>query len=496
MSKLVGSIDQGTSSSRFLVFDVNGNVVTSHQIEYSNTFPQPGWVQKDPSDLLKSVLDSIEGCCSELFKLGYSVKDIASVGITNQRETTVAWDSETGEPLTDAIIWSDTRTREVVQRLVAKDKDNKIPAICGLPITTYFSASKMIWMLENVESVKEAKEKGTLRFGTVDSWLLYKLTGKHITDATNASRTMLMDIHTLKWSPEACEFFGIDGSSLPEIRSSSEVYGNILHGSLTGVPIAGDLGDQQAATVGQLCFSPGEAKNTYGTGCFMLFNTGTSPIFSKNGLLTTVCYQLGPNEKPVYALEGSIAVAGSAIQWLRDKLGIISSAPEINVLAESVADNGGVYFVTAFSGLFAPYWRDDARGCIVGLTQYANRGHIARATLESVCFQTKAILDAMNADSGANLTVLRVDGGMTNSDIAMQIQADLLGIDVLRPEMKETTAFGAAIAAGLAVGFWKDKNDILSQTKSTQFSPSISEKERESLIAGWDRAVKKSLESA
>ncbi|PVU91494.1 hypothetical protein BB559_004106 [Furculomyces boomerangus] len=494
--KLVGSIDQGTSSSRFLVFDVHGKIVASHQIEYQNGFPKPGWVEKCPNELLDSVTGSVNECVASLEKMGYSASDIVSVGITNQRETTVAWDSETGEPLTNAIIWSDTRTRDVVQRLTAKDKDSKIQPICGLPLATYFSAVKMIWMLENIDAVKQARDRGTLRFGNIDAWLIYKLTEKHITDVTNASRTMLMDLSTLKWSDEACKFFGIDKSSLPEIRSSSEVYGEITSGPLKGIPIAGDLGDQQAATVGQLCFSPGEAKNTYGTGCFMLFNTGETPIFSKNGLLTTVAYQLGPNEKPAYALEGSIAVAGSAIQWLRDKLGIISTAPEINILAESVEDNGGVYFVTAFSGLFAPHWRDDARGCIVGLTQYANKGHLARATLESVCFQTKDILDAMNADSGTDLKLLRVDGGMTNSDTAMQIQADILGIKVVRPEMRETTAFGAAIAAGLAVGFWKDKNDIMSQTVSSEFTPQIDDDARAHLLEGWKKAIEKSLNSA
>ncbi|PVU94709.1 hypothetical protein BB561_002309 [Smittium simulii] len=496
MTKLVGSIDQGTSSSRFLVFDVSGKVITSHQVEYTNSYPEPGWVQKSPEEILSSVNESIDECLSKLDKAGYSASDIVSVGITNQRETTIAWDSETGEPLYDAIIWNDTRTRDVVQKLHAKEGASDIQSLCGLPITTYFSATKMVWMLENVPCIKAAQEKGTLRFGNVDTWLIYKLTGKYITDVTNASRTMLMDINSLKWSKQLCEFFGIDEAFLPEIRSSSEVYGNINVGGLSGIPIAGDLGDQQAATVGQLCFQPGEAKNTYGTGCFMLFNTGASPIFSKNGLLTTVAYQLGPNEKPAYALEGSIAVAGSAIQWLRDKLGIINSAPEINVLAESVKDNGGVYFVTAFSGLFAPHWRDDARACIVGLTQYANRGHIARATLESVCFQTKDILDAMDADSGDKLKVLRVDGGMTNSDIAMQIQADVLGIKVVRPEMKETTAFGAAIAAGLAVGFWKDKADVLSQTKSKDFYPNITEEQRAEMLKGWKRAIEKSLNSA
>ncbi|OMH82890.1 Glycerol kinase [Zancudomyces culisetae] len=494
-NKFVGSIDQGTSSSRFLIFDHTGKVVTSHQIEYSNVYPQPGWVQNDPNEILSSVEDSVEQCVESFVKLGHSVSDIVAVGITNQRETTVAWDSETGECLTDAIIWNDTRTRDIVQRLTQKDADSEIPTICGLPLATYFSAVKMVWMLENVDAVKKANEKGTLRFGTVDSWIIYKLTGKHVSDVTNASRTMLMDLKTLQWSDKSCEFFGINKSCLAEIRSSSEVYGQIARGALKGVSIAGDLGDQQAATVGQLCFSPGEAKNTYGTGCFMLFNTGETPIFSKNGLLTTVAYQLGPNEKPTYALEGSIAVAGSAIQWLRDKVGLISNAPHVNTLAESVSDNGGVYFVTAFSGLFAPYWRDDARGVITGLTQYATGGHIARATLESVCYQTKDILDAMNADSGTELKKLRVDGGLTNSDLTMQIQADILGIEVIRPEMRETTAFGAAIAAGLAVGFWKDKSEIAGQSVTKLFISTISDEKRQQMVSGWKKAVEKSFGS-
>ncbi|OLY83033.1 Glycerol kinase [Smittium mucronatum] len=491
--KYIGSIDQGTSSSRFLVFNSSGEIVTSYQSEYQNDYPNPGWVQKDPNEILSSVTGSIERAVSNLETQGDSVSDIVAVGLTNQRETTIAFSIETGEPLTDAIIWSDIRTSDIVSRLVAKDPG--VQKVCGLPIATYFSATKMIWMLENVPAVQEAASKGTLRFGNVDTWLIYKLTGKFVTDVTNASRTMLMDIHTLKWSKENCDFFGINPDFLPEIKSSSEVYGVITSGPLAGIPIAGDLGDQQAATVGQLCFSAGEAKNTYGTGCFMLFNTGESPIFSKNGLLTTVAYQLGPNEKPSYALEGSIAVAGSAIQWLRDKLGIINSAPEINVLAQSVEDNGGVYFVTAFSGLFAPYWRDDARGCIVGLTQFASRGHIARATLESVCFQTRDILEAMNKDSGTKLSLLRVDGGMTNSDLAMQIQSDILGIKVVRPEMRETTAFGAAIAAGLAVGFWKSKEDVISQVRDTEFCPRINEETRETMLKGWKSAVEKSLNS-
>ncbi|KAJ2538735.1 Glycerol kinase, partial [Coemansia sp. RSA 1933] len=468
----IGAIDQGTSSSRFLIFNIKGQIVASHQAEYENLYAKAGWVEKDPNQILQSVETVIVGACRRFNALGYETSQIKGVGITNQRETTVAFDIESGEPLTNAIIWNDVRTKELVHKLIEEaGSATRYATINGLPITTYFSAVKMRWMLENVPAVQAAREKGTLRFGTIDSWLIHKMTGHFVTDVTNASRTMLMDIKTFKWSKECLEFFGVQESELPEIRSSSEIYGTITEGRLEGVPIAGCLGDQQAAMVGQSCFETGEAKNTYGTGCFMLFNTGDQPIFSKNGLLTTVGYQLGANATPKYALEGSIAVAGSAIQWLRDKIGLIVSAPEIGFLSDTVTDNGGVYFVTAFSGLFAPYWRDDARGCIVGLTQYATRGHIARATLESVCYQSHAILDAMRKDSGHELRRLRVDGGMTNSEQAMQIQADILGIEVVRPEMRETTALGAALAAGLGVGVWKDESELrqVAQSNVTAF---------------------------
>ncbi|KAJ2654113.1 Glycerol kinase [Coemansia sp. RSA 1200] len=495
----IGAIDQGTSSSRFLIFDVKGQIVASHQAEYENHYAKAGWVEKDPNQILQSVETVIVGACRRFQALGYDPSQIKGVGITNQRETTVAFDIETGEPLTSAIIWNDVRTKELVHKLIAEaGSATRYATINGLPITTYFSAVKMRWMLENVPAVKEAREKGTLRFGTIDSWLIYKMTGNFVTDVTNASRTMLMDIKTFKWSSECLDFFGVQESELPEIRSSSEIYGTIKDGRLEGVAIAGCLGDQQAAMVGQSCFETGEAKNTYGTGCFMLFNTGETPIFSKNGLLTTVGYQLGADAKPKYALEGSIAVAGSAIQWLRDKVGLIVSAPEIGFLADTVDDNGGVYFVTAFSGLFAPYWRDDARGCIVGLTQYATRGHLARATLESVCYQTRAILDAMRKDSGNELRRLRVDGGMTNSEQAMQIQADILGIEVVRPEMRETTALGAALAAGLGVGVWKDESELrqVAQSNVTAFWSGISDDKRNEMIAGWEKAVQRSLDWA
>ncbi|KAJ2236611.1 Glycerol kinase [Coemansia sp. RSA 1722] len=495
----IGSIDQGTSSTRFLIFNVKGQIVASHQCEYQNHYPKAGWVEKDPVEILDSVETAVVGACRRFNSLGYDAKQIKSVGITNQRETTVAFDIETGQPLTNAIIWNDVRTKDLVHKLIAEaGSASRFATINGLPITTYFSAVKMRWMLENVPEVQAARERGTLRFGTIDTWLLYKLTGSYVTDVTNASRTMLMDIKNFRWSNECLEFFGIKESELPEIRSSAEVYGSINEGRLAGIPIAGCLGDQQAAMVGQSCFEAGEAKNTYGTGCFMLFNTGSEPIFSKNGLLTTVGYKLGPNAEPKYALEGSIAVAGSAIQWLRDKIGLIFSASEIGFLSDSVEDNGGVYFVTAFSGLFAPYWRDDARGCIVGLTQYATRGHIARATLESVCYQTRAILDAMRKDSGTELRRLRVDGGMTNSEQAMQIQADILGIEVVRPEMRETTALGAALAAGLAVGVWESEAELrqVAQSNVSAFWSRISEEKRNNMLEGWEKAVKRSLDWA
>ncbi|KAJ1826958.1 Glycerol kinase [Coemansia sp. RSA 2599] len=495
----IGSIDQGTSSTRFLIFNVKGQIVASHQCEYQNQYPKAGWVEKDPNEILDSVETAVVGACRRFNSLGYDAKQIKSVGITNQRETTVAFDSETGEPLANAIIWNDVRTKDLVHKLIDEaGSASRFATINGLPITTYFSAVKMRWMLENQPEVQAARERGTLRFGTIDTWLIYKLTGNYVTDVTNASRTMLMDIKNFKWSSVCMEFFGVKESELPEIRSSAEVYGSIREGRLAGIPIAGCLGDQQAAMVGQSCFEAGEAKNTYGTGCFMLFNTGNQPIFSKNGLLTTVGYKLGPNAEPKYALEGSIAVAGSAIQWLRDKIGLIFSASEIGFLSDSVEDNGGVYFVTAFSGLFAPYWRDDARGCIVGLTQYATRGHIARATLESVCYQTRAILDAMRKDSGTDLRRLRVDGGMTNSEQAMQIQADILGIEVVRPEMRETTALGAALAAGLAVGVWQDEAELrqVAQSNVSAFWSRITDEKRTEMLDGWEKAVKRSLDWA
>ncbi|RGB28354.1 hypothetical protein C1646_629688 [Rhizophagus diaphanus] len=502
MPTFIGSIDQGTTSTRFLIFDSKGALIDYHQVEFAQYYPNPGWIEHDPIDILESVYECIEKGLKKFIDKGYSVTDIKAIGVTNQRETTIVWDKFTGKHLCNAIVWCDARTHHLVHDLNSKHGTNALKELCGLPISTYFSAVKLKWLLENVPTVKEAHEKETMIFGNVDTWLIYNLTGGidgglHITDVTNASRTMLMDIKKLEWSDELLKFFGIKKCILPKICSSSEVYGNIKITSLAGIPIAGDLGDQHSAMVGQKCFNRGEVKNTYGTGCFMLFNTGTDPVISKSGLLTTVGYKFG-NEEPVYALEGSIAVAGSAIKWVRDNLGIINETNEINNLAASVNDTGGVYFVTAFSGLFAPYWRDDARGCIVGITQYTNKSHIARATLEAACFQTRAILDAMNTDSGHPITSLKVDGGMTNSDICMQIQSDILGIDVDRPSMKETTALGAAIAAGFAVGVWKSFSELdeVNSKDRTIFSPQVSKEESEQKYKTWQKAIERSLDWA
>ncbi|KAG0052400.1 Glycerol kinase [Gryganskiella cystojenkinii] len=510
MPSFIGAIDNGTTSSRFLIFDENGNLVIGHQLEYRQIFPHPGWVEQDPMDILGSVITCIDGALRKFELQGNDVRNLKCIGLTNQRETTVAWDKNTGKPLHNAIVWSDTRTRDVVRKLIDSSEkgDEALRDICGLPITTYFSAVKLRWLLENSKEVKEAHDNGTLMFGTVDTWLIYNLTGGkeggvHVTDVTNASRTMLMDIKSLKWSDECLDFFGIKAEVLPEIKPSSTFFGGISHPELTqlkNVPITGCLGDQHAALVGQHCFQVGEAKNTYGTGCFMVFNTGSEPIPSNNGLLTTVGYQF-EGEPAAYALEGSIAVAGSAVKWLRDNMGMIKDAEDINPLAASVKDNGGVVFVTAFSGLFAPYWRPDVRGCILGISQHTTKGHLARATLEATCFQTRAILDAMNADSGNPLKTLRVDGGLSNSDICMQLQADILGIEVTRPQMRESTALGAATAAAvhLGIGIWEGGFKAFSKRASESkealqtFTPKVTEQERDEQYSLWQKAIEKSL---
>ena len=463
MAEYIASIDQGTTSTRCILFNHSGQIVSSHQMEHEQIYPKPGWVEHDPLEIWDRCQDVIKGA---MLNANAVADDIAAVGITNQRETTIVWDKETGKPFYNAIVWQDTRTDKIIAKFAEVSGQNRFQERVGLPLATYFSGPKVRWILDNVEGVREAAEQGRAIFGNIDTWVIWNLTGGvngglHITDVTNASRTMLMDLKTLKWDPDICEVMGIPIQMLPEIRPSSQVYGYTkADGPFGGIiPVAGDLGDQQAATVGQTCFDPGEAKNTYGTGCFMILNTGTEIVFSKNGLLTTVCYQF-EGEKPVYALEGSIAITGALVQWIRDNIGLIDSAPQIEDLAKTVEDNGGIYFVPAFSGLFAPYWRTDARGVIVGLTRFINKGHIARAVLEATAFQSREVLDAMNGDSGVDLKALKVDGGMVQNDLLMQIQADVVQVPVIRPKVAETTALGAAYAAGLAVKFWKNKEEM------------------------------------
>ena len=463
MSKYIAAIDQGTTSTRCMLFNHSGEPVGVHQLEHEQIYPRPGWVEHDPLQIWRNTETVIR---EAMRKAGAAAKDIAAIGITNQRETTLIWDKLTGLPLYNAIVWQDTRTDKLINQFAEEGGLDRFREKVGLPLATYFSGPKIAWMLENVDGIRQAAQEGRAIFGNIDAWLIWNLTGgvnggKHVTDVTNASRTMLMDLDTLDWDEEICEIMTIPKAMLPKICSSSEIYGHTLEiGPFQGVVrVAGDLGDQQAATVGQTCFEPGEAKNTYGTGCFMLLNTGEEIVQSEHGLLTTLCYQFG-DEQPVYALEGSIAITGALVQWLRDNLKMIETAPEIENLANTVEDNGGIYFVPAFSGLFAPYWRSDARGVIVGLTRYVNRGHIARAVLEATAFQTREVLDAMNADSGVALKALKVDGGMVYNDLLMQFQADVLGVPVIRPKVPETTALGAAYAAGYAVGFWNSKDEM------------------------------------
>ncbi|XP_064471144.1 glycerol kinase 3-like isoform X1 [Ornithodoros turicata] len=497
---LVGAIDQGTSSSRFLVFaSKTSELIAYHQIEVEQSYPKEGWVEEDPYEILGSVHTCIEKTMEKLVDLEIDPKDIKAIGVTNQRETTIVWDNVTGKPLYNAIIWLDNRTVQTVERLLDKvpghDKDF-LRQKCGLPLSTYFSAVKLVWLLENVPEVQNAVRKGRCMFGTVDSWLLYNFTGGckggvHLTDVTNASRTMLMDIETLQWDTYLCKFFDIPQSILPEIRSSSEIYGAMCEGPLAGVPISGCLGDQSAALVGQLCFSIGQAKCTYGTGCFLLCNTGLEVVYSTHGLLTTVAYKLGPNRPAHYALEGSVAIAGAAIRWLRDNLGIINTSAEVEKLARTVSGTHGVYFVPAFSGLYAPYWVPDARGIICGLTQFTTKAHIARAALEAVSFQVREILDCIDKDTGAGLKDLLVDGGMAVNDVLMQIQADVLGIPVVRPQMPETTALGAAIAAGAAegIGVWRLDKDGFPKITTDIFEPAVLPDEREQRYSKWKDAV-------
>ncbi|MEG3616028.1 glycerol kinase GlpK [Isoptericola haloaureus] len=497
MADYVLAIDQGTTSSRAIIFDHSGRIVSTGQLEHDQIFPQAGWVEHNPEQIWNNVREVVG---LALTRANLSHDDIAAVGITNQRETTVVWDKTTGKPVYNAIVWQDTRTQAIADRLAGDEGPEKYKSIVGLPLATYFSGPKIAWILENVEGAREAAERGDLLFGNTDTWVLWNMTGGteggvHVTDVTNASRTMLMDLDTLSWREDIAADMGVPLSMLPEIRSSSEIYGHgRAKGMVPGVPIAGILGDQQAATFGQACFEVGTAKNTYGTGNFMLLNTGTEKVASENGLLTTVCYKVG-DAPAVYALEGAIAVTGSLVQWLRDNLGLFDDAPDVEYYASKVDDNGGAYFVPAFSGLFAPYWRPDARGALVGLTRYVNRNHVARAALESVAFQTREVMDAMRADSGVDLTELKVDGGMVANNLLMQFQADQVGVDVVRPEVAETTALGAAYAAGIAVGFWQGEQDVRDNwVEGQRWTPSMPQDERERLYREWKKAVTKTFD--
>ncbi|MDQ6753807.1 MAG: glycerol kinase GlpK [Actinomycetota bacterium] len=497
MSQYVIAIDQGTTSSRAIIFDHDGNIVSSGQKEHEQIFPKAGWVEHNPMEIWDNTREVIG---SALSKANLTRHDIAAVGITNQRETAVVWDKTTGQPVYNAIVWQDTRTQPIVDELAADGGVERFKQKVGLPLATYFSGTKIKWILDNVDGARAKAEAGDLIFGNTDSWVTWNLTGGtdggvHITDVSNASRTMFMDLETLSWDDGILAAFGVPRSMMPAIKSSSEVYGTV-HTSqlLREVPVAGILGDQQAATFGQAAFEKGGAKNTYGTGNFLIVNTGEEIVHSKNGLLTTVCYKLG-DAKPIYALEGSIAITGALVQWLRDNLGMISSAPEVETLAKTVDDNGGVYIVPAFSGLFAPYWRSDARGAIVGLTRFVNKGHIARAALEATAFQTREVLDAANADSGVDMEDLRVDGGMVANDALMQFQADILGIPVIRPKVVETTALGAAYAAGLAVGFWKDTEEVSKYwAEDKRWEPQMDAAERDRQMRLWKKAVTKSMD--
>ncbi len=502
MADFVGAIDQGTTSTRFMVFDHSGSEVTRHQLEHQQVLPRAGWVEHNPVEIWERTSAVVQ---TALGKAGLHASDLAAVGITNQRETTIVWDRRTGRPLHNAIVWQDTRTDAIAARLDRDGRGDVIRQRAGLPPATYFSGGKLQWILENVDGARAAAERGDVLFGTPDTWVLWHLTGGpdggvHVTDVTNASRTMLMDLETLDWDEELLGFFGVPRAMLPQIRESSVgsagPYGTTLStGPFAGkVPLTGILGDQQAATVGQVCFAPGEAKNTYGTGNFMLLNTGTEIVRSKAGLLTTPAYRLG-DEPCVYALEGSIAVTGSAVQWLRDQLGIISGAAQSESLARQVEDNGGVYFVPAFSGLFAPYWRSDARGAIVGLSRFNTNAHLARATLEAICYQSRDVVEAMTADSGVRLEVLKVDGGVTANQLCMQIQADVLGVPVSRPVVAETTALGAAYAAGLATGFWRDTDELRQNWREERrWEPAWDEEHRDEGYRRWKKAVERTLD--
>ncbi len=487
----VAAIDQGTTSTRCIIFDQSGAVIASDQKEHRQIYPRPGWVEHDPAEIWQRTQEVVQGA---LDQNDLRRDQIAAIGVSNQRETTVVWDQRTGTPIHNALVWQDTRTDQIINELARAGGQDRFRARTGLPLATYFSGPKVRWLLDNVAGARAAARAGHLLFGNIDTYLIWWLTGGpqtgvHVTDVTNASRTLLMDLRTLEWDDELLETIGVPRVMLPRVCSSSEVYGNVSAGPLAGVPLAGDLGDQQAATVGQACYDVGEAKNTYGTGNFMLLNTGTELVASKSGLLTTVAYQLG-HQPAVYALEGSIAITGALVQWLRDNLGIIQTSAEVEALAGTVADNGGIYFVPAFSGLFAPYWQSDARGVIVGMTRYVNKGHIARAALEATAYQTREVLDAMVADSRVSLNALKVDGGMVFNEMLMQFQADILGVSVVRPAVAETTALGAAYAAGLATGVWTSLADLRRNWRVDRtWAPSMEPARRDTLYHEWKRAV-------
>lgn len=505
MSKYVAAIDQGTTSTRCMIFDHGGNVVSSAQKEHRQIYPQPGWVEHDPLEIWESTQEVIRQACH---KAAVKPGDIAAVGVTNQRETTIVWDAQTGQPFYPAIVWQDTRTKDICDQLALDGGLDRFRNRVGLPLATYFSAPKIRWILDHMPEARQAAREGRALFGNIDTWLIWWLTGgpahpasksrsNHVTDVTNASRTMLMNLHTLDWDDEILHLLDIPRQMLPRIVPSADpqTWGTTSNDGPFGdsIPVCGDLGDQQAALVGQTCYTPGEAKNTYGTGCFMLLNTGTEIVSSKSGLLTTLAYQIG-QAPAVYALEGSIAITGALVQWLRDNLGLISRSSEVEELARSVEDNGGIYFVPAFSGLFAPYWRSDARGVIVGLTRYIHKGHLARAALEATAYQTREVLEAMKSDSGVELRTLKVDGGMVYNDLLMQFQADILDVPVVRPKVAETTALGAAYAAGLAVGFWKNLEDLRANWQVDKtWHPSMSAERRRVLYSGWLKAVERTF---
>ena len=494
MTKYIAALDQGTTSTRCIIFNQDGNIISHSQKEHQQIYPRPGWVEHDPLEIWENSLFVIQRA---LIEARLSVPDLAGLGITNQRETTVAWSKSTGQPLCNAIVWQDTRTDQICQSLAGDLGQDRYRSQTGLPLSTYFSGPKMVWILNNIMGVKEGAENGDLLFGTIDSWLVWNLTGgpdngRHLTDVTNASRTMLMDLNRLKWNKKILDDFGIPESTLPEIRSSSEIYGDCAY-PLEGLRIAGILGDQQAALFGQTCFDRGDAKNTYGTGCFLLMNSGENPPDSQHGLLSTLAYKIG-NNKAIYALEGSVAIAGALVQWLRDNLGIIKNSSEIEILALEVEDNGGVYFVPAFSGLFAPYWQTNARGVIAGLTRYATKAHLARAVLEATAFQTREILEAMEKDAGIKLNTLKVDGGMVQNHLLMNFQAGILNVPVIRPTITETTALGAAYAAGLAVGIWNDLDTLREYWKEDKrWEPDMNEADRDRYFRGWKKAVERSM---